>query len=101
MPAFNFSRPIGSGTYTDSNGQRWTIYGGSILDSNVEWNADTDVKSRYGVTSIWGPARTLRERIDAYAAGFAVAPPPASSGDSSWLWIVVAAVVLISDGRRR
>ena len=100
MPAFNFQRPNGSGTYTDSNGQRWTIYGGSILDPSQEWNADTDVKSRYGVTSIWGPARTLRERIDAYAAGYAVVPP-ASSGDSSWVWIVVAAVVLMSDGRRR
>ena len=100
MPAFNFSRPMGSGTYTDGNGQRWTIYGGSILDPNAEWNADTDVKSRYGVTTIWGPARTLRERIDAYAAGYAVVPP-ASSGDSSWVWLVVAAVVVLSDGRRR
>lgn len=100
MPAFDFSRPMGSGTYTDSNGQRWTVFGGSILDPTEEWRADTPVKSPYGMTSIWGPARTLKERIDAYAAGFAVVPP-ASSGDSSWLWIVVAAVVLMGEGRRR
>jgi hypothetical protein len=100
MGAFDFRSPKSSGTYTDLNGVRWSIHADPSEMLRGEWTADTDVKSRYGVTTIWGPARTLRERIDAYAAGYAVVPP-ASSGDSSWVWLVVAAVVVLSDGRRR
>jgi hypothetical protein len=102
MGAFDFRSARSSGTYTDTNGVRWSIHADPSEMLRGEWTADTEPSSRYGMTSIWGGAQELKQRIDAYAAGYAVVPPPsASTGDSSWIWIVVAAVVLMGDGRRR
>jgi len=102
MGAFDFRSPRSSGTYTDVNGVRWSIHADPSEMLRGEWTADTEPSSRYGMTSIWGSAPQLRERIDAYAAGFAVVPPPSASGDGgSWVWLVLAAVVVLGDGRKR
>lgn len=107
MADFDFlGRMAGSGTYRDPNGVVWLVFKGEddkLLDDN-QWTAQPadGARSPYGVVDQWGPRATMKERIDAYAAGFAVVPPPPASGDGgSWVWLVVAAVVLLSDGRRR
>lgn len=101
MAEFTFSRPTRSGTYTDANGVVWTIHASPTEMLADEWTADTAPASRYGVTSIWGPARTLQARIDAYAAGYAVAPPLAPASSSWWLLLLMSAVVLMDEDRRR
>jgi hypothetical protein len=105
MADFDFSgRSTGSGTYRDSNRVLWIIFKDAddeLLNDN-HWTAQPadGARSLYGVVDQWGPRNTMKARIDAYAAGYAVVPP-ASSGDSSWIWIVVAAVVLMGDGPQR
>ena len=101
MAAFNFAAPKGAGTYTDSLGVVWTIHATPDELLAGEWTADTAASSRYGVVSLWGPAKSLKGRIDAYAAGYAVAPPAAAVASSSWLWLVVIGVVLLSDSPKR
>ena len=104
MAAFNFTgRMSGSGTYADPNGVVWRIFKGpddGLLDDE-QWTAEPvgGPKSKYGVVTQWGPRRTMKQRIDEYAAMFAIAPPAA---ESSWIvLLMVAAVVLMDEDRRR
>lgn len=105
MSEFNFGKPAKSGTYVDANGVKWTVYAESATDFLAgEFTASAPASSLYGVVTIWGPAKTLKQRIDAYAAGYAVVPPGGvtpESGGGGWLLLLLAAVVLLDEDRRR